>query len=67
MRRSEIQEMLGLRDRVNFVLNYLEPSLLSGYIEMTLPETPTHQDQRYRLTKKGKALKRKLLKSKTKK
>jgi hypothetical protein len=38
MRRGEIQEMLGLMHRENVVSNYLEPSLASGYIEMTLPE-----------------------------
>ncbi len=66
-KRIEIQELLGLRDRVNFVLNYLDPSLEFAVIEMTIPETPKHQEQRYRLTPKGIALKKRLLKSKRKK
>jgi hypothetical protein len=45
----------------------MEPSLESGFIEMTIPETPTHQDQRYRLTAKGVALIRKLIRLKKKK
>ena len=67
MKRIEIQEILGLKHRENFRDNYVIPSLESGYIEMTIPETPTHQDQRYRLTEKGKALKKILKKSSKKK
>jgi len=66
MKRAEIQELLGLKDRVNFILNYLDPSLDSTCIEMTIPETPTHQEQRYRLTAKGIDLKKNLRKSKKK-
>ena len=62
LKRADIQEILGLKDRVNFIANYLNPSLEVDYIEMTIPEIPTHQEQRYRLTAKGKALKTKLLK-----
>jgi predicted HTH transcriptional regulator len=64
MKRAELQELLGLKDRENFVSNYLTPSLESDYIEMTIPETPRHKDQRYRLSVKGIELKRKLEKSK---
>ena len=67
LKRAEIQELLELRDRTNFVSNYLNPSLESAYIEMTIPEIPTHQEQRYRLTDKGIALKKKLQKSKKRK
>ena len=66
LKRAEVQEILGLKHRETFVLNYLNPSLESAYIEMTIPEIPTHQEQRYRLTVKGKALKKKLQKSKKK-
>ena len=62
LKRAEIQEILGLRHRDNFVANYLNPSLEADYIEMTIPEIPTHQEQRYRLTSKGKAIRIKLLK-----
>jgi len=34
---------------------------------MTIPEIPTHQEQRYRLTAKGKAMKLKLQKSRKEK
>lgn len=54
--RVEIQEKLTLKDRKSFIENYLDPSLESGYIEMTLPNTPTSPNQRYRLTAKGKRL-----------
>ncbi|MCX6234222.1 MAG: hypothetical protein NT175_05775 [Bacteroidetes bacterium] len=66
-KRIEIQEALGLKHQENFRDNYLLPSLESGYIEMTIPETPTHQEQRYRLTANGIELKKKLRKSKKKK
>ena len=58
---------MGLKDRETFVLNYLNPSLESAYIEMTITEIPTHKEQRYRLTAKGVALKRKFQKGKRKK
>jgi hypothetical protein len=64
MSRAEIQKILGLKHRENFVLNYLTPSLESAYIEMTIPDIPTHQDQRYRLTAKGIELKKNLEKTK---
>ena len=67
LKRAEIQEILGLKDRETFVLNYLNPSLESAYIEMTIPEIPTHKEQRYRLTAKGLAFKKKLQKSKKRK
>ncbi len=53
MKRQELQNKLGLRDRKNFSVNYLTPALEANCIEMTIPETPTHEDQRYRLTTRG--------------
>ena len=67
LKRAEMQEILGLKDRETFVLNYLNPSLESAYIDMTIPEIPTHKEQRYRLTAKGVTLKKQLLKSKKRK
>lgn len=57
MKRSEIQEILGLSDRANFINSYLLPALEAGYITLTYPESPNHPNQKYRLTDKGMALK----------
>ena len=51
-----------LKHREIFVLNYLTPSLESTYIEMTIPTTPAHQEQRYRLNAIDHNLKKKLAK-----
>jgi len=58
--RDEIQEKLGLLDRKNFRKNYLNPALDSGLIEYTIPESPNHPNQKYRLTDKGKDYKKTL-------
>ncbi len=60
VRRSEIQNALGLRHRETFINNYLNPSLDAGFVEMMYPDNPTHPNQRYRLTPKGMELKIKL-------
>lgn len=57
LKRSEIQEKLGLRNGAYFRKNYLMPSIEMGIVEMTIPETPKSSKQRYRLSDKGKALK----------
>ena len=58
--RREIMNLLDLRHGQNFRENYLFPALKLGYIEMTLLDKPTSPKQQYRLTKKGKALKKML-------
>jgi Filamentation induced by cAMP protein Fic-like, C-terminal domain/Domain of unknown function (DUF4062) len=58
--RGEIMNLLDLRHGQNFRENYLFPALKLGYIKMTLPDKPTSPKQRYRLTEKGKALKKML-------
>jgi len=60
MKRSEIQQRLELRHDDFFRTQYIIPALSLGYIEMTIPETPNHPNQRYRLTPKGIALKQQL-------
>jgi ATP-dependent DNA helicase RecG len=60
MKRYEIQEALDLKHRDNFRDNYLNPALDQRLIEMTIPEKPTSSNQQYRLTKMGKAIKKKL-------
>ena len=54
--RSDLMQAVGLRDRVSFTRNYLEPALSDGLIEMTQPGTPKSPTQKYRLTAKGRAL-----------
>lgn len=60
MKRSEIQEKLGLKHDDYFRLHYIEPALKGGFIEMKYPERPNHPNQKYRLTEKGEKLKKKI-------
>ncbi len=61
MKRIEIMDVLALSHRENFILNYLNPALQKGPIEQTHPNNPRHRNQKYRLTKLGEELKKKLL------
>ena len=56
MRRSEMQQFLGLWHEDSFRAIYLLPSLKAGLIEMTIPDNPNSRFQKYRLTKKGMTL-----------
>lgn len=58
--RSELQELLSIKNRDYFRTDYLVPSINKGYIEPTIPDKPNSQNQKYRLTAKGLALKEKL-------
>jgi len=51
--RSEIQNLLGLKNREHFVLNYINPAIEQKFIELTYPDSPNHPKQKYRLTAKG--------------
>ena len=51
-----IQERLGLKHKGNFRVNYLEPAIKQGFINMLFAETPKHPDQRYLLSPKGNEL-----------
>jgi len=53
MSRSELMQVLELKDRVNFKRLYLDPALAEGLIEMTIPDKPNSRLQKYRLTQKG--------------
>lgn len=55
MTRRQIQEQLGLRHDEHFRLSYLQPTLVAGLIEMTIPDKPTSRLQKYRLSAKGRA------------
>ncbi|MBR2451405.1 MAG: transcriptional regulator, partial [Paludibacteraceae bacterium] len=48
----ELMDLLKLKDRRNFRLNYLQPALSAGLVAMTIPEKPSSRLQRYRLVKK---------------
>ncbi|MBN2441579.1 MAG: hypothetical protein JXJ04_09530 [Spirochaetales bacterium] len=48
---------LHLKDRVNFVSNYLNPAIEQGLLEKTIPDNPNNRNQKYHLSDKGKKLK----------
>ena len=56
LKRSEIQERLGLKHEDHFRDAYLVPALEAGVVEMTIPDKPRSRNQRYRLTPKGDAV-----------
>ncbi len=55
--KQQLMTILGINNADYFRLNYLQPALASGLIEMTIPDKPTSRNQKYRKTKKGKELK----------
>ena len=54
MNRKELMEAIGLKDVKHFTQYYLQPALLAGLLEMTIPDKPKSKNQSYRLTEKGK-------------
>lgn len=58
----DMLELMGLRDRTKFRNKYVRPLLEEGIIEMTIPDKPNSQNQKYRLTPKGIELKEMLKK-----
>jgi ATP-dependent DNA helicase RecG len=50
---ADLQAAAGLKDRVHFLKTHLEPLLLVGLIERTIPDKPRSSKQKYRLTEKG--------------
>ena len=53
MGRSELQELLSIKNRDYFRTDYLNPAISNGYIELTIPDKLNSQNQKYRLTKRG--------------
>ena len=51
--REELQQLLGIKDRMYFSKAYLLPALEAGLIEQTIPEKPKSPLQKYKLTGKG--------------
>ena len=50
--RQEMMDFVGLKDKKNFVKNYINPMIEQGMIEMTNPDKPTSKFQKY-VAKKG--------------
>lgn len=50
---KEMLVTLGLKDRENFLANYLNPAISEGYIRLLYPGSPRHPRQKYLLTAKG--------------
>lgn len=44
---KELMDKLGLKSRLSFRKNYLDPALSNGLIKMTNPEKPTSKNQSY--------------------
>ncbi|MEX2443113.1 MAG: RNA-binding domain-containing protein [Alkalispirochaeta sp.] len=53
---KELRLRLGLAHRPTFRENYVRPAINAGFIEMTIPDTPTSRNQKYRLTETGRAV-----------
>lgn len=53
MARQSMQDALGLRHEDHFRAAYLRPALASGLLEMTVPDKPRSNKQRYRLSARG--------------
>ena len=47
MSASEIMSLLGMKSRVSFRTNYLQPAIEAGLIGLTDPDVPTNRNQRY--------------------
>ena len=44
----------GYKDRKHFRLSHLKPLIEEGFLSMTFPDIPNHQEQKYVTTEKGK-------------
>ena len=64
MGSSELQGLLSIKNRDYLRTDYLNPAISNGYIELTIPDKPNSQNQKYRLTAKGIALKNSLTSNK---
>ncbi|MCH3982610.1 MAG: Fic family protein [Prevotella sp.] len=58
---KELMSAVGLKNRENFMDNYLNPAIESGYVCLLYPNSPRHPRQRYLLTIKGVTLYKEML------
>ena len=58
MTNKQLMSSMKLKDRKHFLKIYLKPAIEKGLIEMTIPDQPKNRNQKYRLTEKGKKLKK---------
>lgn len=57
MTRTELMNLLNLKNKAYFKTAYIQDAVKSGVIELTQPDSPNSPTQKYRLTEKGKHLK----------
>lgn len=50
---KELMSAVGLKNRENFMNNYLSPAIESGYVRLLYPNSPRHPRQKYLLTVQG--------------
>ena len=65
MERMSVKELLqvvGLKDRKNFMEYSLNPAIGGGFVTMLYQDKPQHPRQKYLLTSKGLALYHELIK-----
>ena len=53
---KQLMEIIGLKHRRTFMLNYIEPAIKDGVVTLLYPDSPRHPRQKYKLTVKGLAL-----------
>lgn len=53
---KQLKEIIGLKHRRTFMLNYVEPAIKKGVVALLYPNSPRHPRQKYKLTVKGLAL-----------
>ena len=58
MTKKQLMNALNLKDREYLRIDILKPALENKFVEMTIPDKPNHPNQKYRLTEKGKSLKK---------
>jgi ATP-dependent DNA helicase RecG len=51
--RTELMANPGLKDRMHFANECLQPAVGAGLIEMTIPDKPQSSKQNYRITAAG--------------